>query len=309
MYQRATFWSWLLAWVAALAAPQAAAQQWLFHDPFLNWDFVNLTETDANDFEIVVATPNWSPPQTYTGFFPNFTTKPEPVSGGTLLSWSGTLVPPGGIAHVGAAMQGSGRILDAYWTLDGQKVGQSLAIVYELTQIFPLASGGEAIAMNLQVAPAFEGQAGLANIRTFRDLPADLLGLDELTRELAPRLNEPPLSELETEPAQLLGVDFSGGNPTFQSRPLPEIAQLPTGDSFFDVFVEPETFNVGARFESLLVADVVVWSPTLQEWQPIGQFWNLNPQSPEPTSAILLAIGGAAALGRGRRARGQTCAD
>jgi hypothetical protein len=275
----------------------ALAQQSIFHDPFLNWDFVNFTGGDANDFEIVVATPSWTPPQVYTGFFPNFTTHPDPGSGGTVLSWSGNSVPAGEVAHVGAAMMGSGKILDAYWTKDGLKVGPSIAIVYERTQVFPMPDRSEVVAMNLQVAPSFLGNAGLTNIRTFSDIPANMLGLDDLTQALDPRLNEPPLSELATIPTELVSLSLSG----VETRPLQPVSPLPTADSFFDVFVDITT-NIGPMFESLLTADVVVFNPDVGSWQPIGRFWNLNPQSPEPATVALLAIAAPLALSMRRRA-------
>lgn len=283
----------------------ARGQQSIFHDPFLNWDFINFTAADANDFEIVVATPNWTPPQVYTGFFPTFNTSSDPVSGGTKLSWSGNTVLPGGIAHVGAAMMGSGKILDAYWTKDGQKVGDSIAIVYEKTQVFRFPIGPAAIAMNLQVAPSFQGTAGLANIRTFCDLPADLLGLNDLTGALTQRLNEPPIHNHETIPTELVSLSLVGGEPIIQTRPLQPISVLPspglTADSFFDVFVDM-SFNANQRFESLLVADVLAFDPASNSWNPIGRFWNLNPQSPEPTSLVLMGLGGLLMLG-GRKTK------
>lgn len=280
------------------------AQQSIFHDPFLNWDFINFTGVDTNDFEIVVAKPNWTPSQVYTGFFPDFTTRPDAGSGGTVLSWSGNLVAPGQIAHVGAAMMGSGSIVDAYWTKDGEKVGPSLAIVYERTQVFPFPDRSEAIAMNLQVASTFQGTAGLQNIRTFSDLPADFLGLDDLTRDLD--LNQPALQQRETIPTELVSLDLVGGSPVIVTLPLQPVSVLPpanfTVDSFFDVFVDV-TFNVGPTFESLLTADVVVFNPSLDRWEPIGRFWNLNPQSPEPSGFALLCVGMIVSSLQGRRVK------
>lgn len=286
---------WLIAGALTLTwGSLAIAQQSIFHDPWLNWDFINYTNLEANDFEIVVARPNWTPPQVYTGFFPNFTTRPDPGSGGTILSWSGNGVPPGGIAHIGAAMQGSGRILGAHWTRDGLPIGEPLAIIYELTQIFPLPDLSEAVVMNLQVAPSFAGTAGLTNIRTFRDLPAELLDLDDLTSALDPHLQTPPLNMHETIPTELISLDLVGGSPIVVTQPLQPVSVLPPPtmiDSFFDVFVDVTT-NRGAAFESLLTADVVAFDQSLNIWRPIGRFWNLNPQSPEPATFVLLGIMG-----------------
>lgn len=305
---RSFHWSVLLAVIALLAtgADSVRAQQSIFHDPFLNWDFVNFTGVDANDFEIVVAQPNWTPPQVYTGYFPGFTTRPDAGSGGTVLSWSGNSVAPNAIAHVGAAMMGSGRILDAYWTKDGQKIGPSIAIVYERTQVFPRPGGSEVVAMNLQVAPGFDGTAGLANIRTFSDIPANLLGLDDLTRDLDHRLQMPPLSDLETIPTELVSLDLSG----IVTQPLQPVSVLPsptpTMDSFFDVFVDITT-NVGPAFESLLTADVMTFNRDLNTWQPIGRFWNLNPQSPEPAGLALIAMASTVAVATRHPRRKNRC--
>lgn len=78
------------------------------------------------------------------------------------------------------------------------------------------------------------------------------------------------------------------------TQPLQPVSVLPGGDftveSFFDVFVD-ESLNVGSEFESLLTADVVVFNPNLNTWEPIGWFWNINPQSPEPFSLVLLCAG------------------
>lgn len=148
--------------------------------------------------------------------------------------------------------------------------------------------------MNLQVAPNFQGTAGLQNIRTISDLPAELLGLDDLTRDLDPQLNQPPLMQLETIPTELVSLTLSGGTPVIETITLQPESILPGGqdppDSFFDVFVDV-SFNVGPLFESLLVADVVVFNPNLNTWEPIGRFWNINPQSPEPSSLVLLCAG------------------
>lgn len=282
-----------------VAPPPVSAQTSLFHDPFLNWDFINRAGGPANDFEIVVGAPAWMPPEVYTGFFPNFETRVDPESGGTILSWSGTSVQPGEIAHVGAAMMGSGRILDAYWTNDGVKVGQSIAITYETTQVFRLPNGPDAIAMNLQTAPAFEGTAGLLNIRTWSDLPEDLLGLGDLTSALDPQLSDPPFVDLETIPVELVSLQLVSGDPFIETLSLEPISPLPGGssppDSFFDVFVGLST-NTNPDFESLLTAEVVEFNPGTQQWDVIGRFWNINPQSPEPSTLVLLALGGAAVL-------------
>ena len=48
----------------ALAAGPATAQPQpgsVIHDPWLNWDFLNFTNQQVNDFEIVVSSPTYNP--------------------------------------------------------------------------------------------------------------------------------------------------------------------------------------------------------------------------------------------------------
>ena len=263
-------WSLVLFLLAIPLVGRAAVD--IFHDPFLNWDFVNFTGVEANNFEIIVDAPNWTPNGVYTGFFPNFSK--SPVNGGldTLLSWKGRNVPPATIAHVGLGMQGSGRILDAYWTKDGNRIpGGSLAIVYERTRVrrdpIPGTTGTADITMVLQATrgPDVTEPVMLTNIQTFMDLPAPLLGLDDLNADLDQQV---------------------GRLSNYRTSPNPDVVQNLPIDSFFDVFVGT-TQNIGPEWESLLIADVVVGT------QKIGMFWNLNPQCPEPTSLLgLLALGG-----------------
>ena len=64
-------------------------------------------------------------------------------------------------------------------------------------------------------------------------------------------------------------------------------------DSFFDVYLDtvPQDF-LGPQYESLLHAEV------LNQGNVIGQFWNLNPQSPEPATMLLLVLGALGVLRR-----------
>jgi len=261
--------------VLILLLPKSLPAQEIFHDPFLNWDFINFTNQTVNDFEIVVSTPNFNPNGVYTGFFPGFTTSPVDGGAHTKLAWSGRAVDPLQIAHVGAGMQGSGPILDAYWTKDGQRVdGGTIAILYEKTRVRRNPTGGPGdIDMLLQAVRGPDiptASVQLDNIRVFSDIPATMIGLNDLNRNL----NLDSLSSFERQPS------------------VRTINNLP-GDSFFDVFVGTSD-NLSPAFRSLLVGDVVV------NQQPIGRFWNLNPQSPEPGILGLLAVGGVLALARRR---------
>lgn len=270
-----------LAWCAVglIVAPAGVvAQTTIFHDPFLNWDFINFTGQEVNDFEVVVANPNYVPPAVYTGGlgFPNFSRSvgdfsPEPGLE-TMLRWSGRSFAPGAIAHVGAAMMGSGRILDAYWTRDGQKVGPSIGITYELTRVRRLTPTAPAVLdMVLNTSPAFAlenpGSSLLvSNIRTFMDMPADLLGLNDITSEL-------DLATLAN----------------FEVTPTPRQGEL-RPDTWLEVNLGT-TLNANANFEALLVADIVLVPPSLPPVL-IGRFWNINPQSPEPVLLGVIAASG-----------------
>jgi hypothetical protein len=259
--------AWLLSGSLGIATG-ASAQTTIFHDPFLNWDFINFTGQEVNDFEIVVASPNYVPPAVYTGGlgFPNFSRSVgdySPAPGlETLLRWSGRNFAPGAVAHVGAAMMGSGRILDAYWTRDGQKVGPSIGITYELTRVTRTSPTAPAVLdMVLNTSPAFaldnpNASLLISNIRTFRDIPADLLGLDDITAEL-------DLGRLSN----------------FEIPPNPSQGEL-VPDRWLEVSLGT-TLNANANFEALLVADIVLVPPSLPP-VVIGRFWNINPQSPEP---------------------------
>jgi hypothetical protein len=270
----------------------------VWHDPWLNWDFINMTGVAVNDLEIVVDNPNFNPSsndptQVNMGPWTQFAIRHDKDYDGdgdldTIMTWSGAVIPPGIIAHGGLYMNGSGLVLDAYWTLNGAKVGASTAITYERTKII----FDPEVHMELMIAPGWykehsSGEAGWTHIRTFVNIPADLLNLEDLNRTL----DLDSLSAYEVFPRV--------GGPT--GAPIgygDTIYGVP--DSFFDVFlaqIDPK--YAGPGYEALLHAEVVtVESPPV----PIGEFWNLNPQSPEPATLSLLALGALAIISR-RRAR------
>jgi hypothetical protein len=274
----------VLVIVSATAKGQS---QSIFHDPWLNWDFINLTGQVANDFEIIVESGTFSPNQVLLGMpFPAFGVTHADYDGDgnneTLMTWSGANVAANQIAHIGAYIQGSGKILGAQWTLNGQPIGLPLAISYELTEIRPTNSAE--IHMQLKMPQSFfdshpEEQAGWVGIRTFRNIPASLLDLGDLNRSL----------DLTTLAA-------------YEVTPKDGVTHLPiTGpilmstDSFFDVYLDTVSGEfLGPQYESLLYAEV------LNAGAPIGMFWNLNPQSPEPGSLLMLAFGGLILMRRKR---------
>jgi len=197
------------------------------------------------------------------------------------------LLPAGQVIHFGADMFGSGRIIDAYWTKDGQRV-LTIPIVYELTRVWVPGDPTDPLpppdpgTIEMLLSPAELYTAGdiyLKNIRTWYDIPAVQLGLADINRELD---------------------EGTIGGENGQSQ-----AGLFQIDSFFDVFYVGRTDpgHLGPQFESLLIADIytVTGAPGQQVETRVGTFWNLNPQSPEPGTLALLAIGGLAALRRRRR--------
>ena len=284
----------------ALAFAASAAQGVVvWHDPWLNWDFQNLSGFVVNDLEIWVDDPDGTfnpspndPTQVMKGLFPNFV-----VSQGCLdydgdkdmdtkLTWSGVNIPIGGTVHGGLYMKGSGRVLDAYWTLNGVKVGNSTVITYEKTEI----RGDPEVHMHLQVAPGWfvgrppEDEAGWTGIRTFVNIPANVLNLADINESL----DLSALSGYEVTPRR--------GGPTGAEISQSEYIMMSEGTSFFDVYLDTNDASYASPgFESLLYAQVVN-APAV-----IGQFWNLNPQSPEPATLALLGFGAMGLLARRKR--------
>lgn len=273
----------LLAGSPAYGAP-------VWHDPWLNWDFVNNLGQTVNDFAVIVDANNWVPQEEWSVPFPNFATSPYDYDGDgtaddTMCKWSGADVDPNQIAHGGLYMLGSGLVLDAFWTKDCQKIGPSTAITYELTEI----RGEPEVHMHLQIAPGFyadpnrtDPSAGWTNIRTFLNIPAGTLGLEDLTRTL----DLSTLTAYEVTPK-----NGETGDPIL---PTDTIWGVP--DSFFDVYldgIDPEYAT--PEYEALLHAEVV------NQGNVVGEFWNLNPQSPEPATLTLLVLGGLSLVYKRRR--------
>lgn len=316
-----------LAALAVLWMVPAGAQQVVTHDPWLNWDFRNLNLLPAYDFDIIVDANNFALPTPGNMVSPpgwSLTVQHTTLGGGdsdnTLLHWSGlTPINAGDWAHFGAYMGGSGPILDAYWTdAEGDKLGLSLPITYEQTWVYYPADEGPAwLGMELSWPDSFfdvvtdwEGvledwypggpwtnaQFGLTGIRTFAQIPAETLDLSQLNETF---LGTAGLDALEAQGYERtpredgpLGLEI---DPT-------KIYQV---ESFFDVFIDLEPgFTPSPEFESLLYAQVVVDldGDGLLLPVPIGAFWNLNSQSPEPSTGLLLAaVGMALALRRTKR--------
>ena len=287
--------------VAGSAAQGGGNPVPVWHDPWLNWDFINMTGVAVNDLEIVVDDPNFNPnpldpTKVNMGPWTQFAidhTRDYDHNGDkdTIMTWSGTpQVPvwilPGLIAHGGLYMKGSGMVLDAYWTLNGVKQGLSTAITYEQTRVVY----DPEVYMELRIAPGWYkdhsgGEAGWTHIRTFVNIPAELLDLEDLNRGLI----LDTLAAYEVFPKRPDGTTIAYGD-TIYGVP----------DSFFDVFLAqiPQE-KAGPGYEALLHAEVVAAaSPPVV----IGEFWNLNPQSPEPATLSLLALGALAIISR-RRAR------
>ena len=175
-------------------------------------------------------------------------------------------------------------------------MGQSTAITYEQTRV----EGDPDIYMELSIAPGFYedrpvgAQAGWTNIRTFVGIPSTVLNLANINSSL----DLSTLSAYEVTP--------KAGGPAGSDILTSDTIWRTSVDSFFDVFlanIPPEESN--PNFEALLVADVVMQENPGEPGEPpvpLGTFWNINPQSPEPATLFLLALGGAAVMLRKRKA-------
>ncbi len=269
------------------------------HDPWLNWTIINNSGQAVDDFEIVVDSSTYSNSGTLDQlmiglpFFNQFST--SVVNNNTVLKWSGPAgsVQPGVPAHIGALMKDSGPILDAYWTAGGQRVGVAPPIVMETTRLlFSETPTSAQVSMRLAMSGGFfsdtpTGQVGLTQIQTFRDIPSSLLGLQDINESL----NLGDLAAYQVTP-------YVGGSPLSTSDVVWFTGPGP--DSFFDVFLDlSTTSNLGSGYESLLYAQVL--TPNTPGIPVQVQFWNLNPQSPEPATLTILALGGAVLLSRRRR--------
>ena len=307
-----------VAMLFILAAPVVGGTiEW--HDPVLNWDFNNLTCGPVNDLSIIVDNPNqlfnpnlndpgqvWAFPfQTVQRFDGDFDGDGD---SDTKIKYSNPFAnipcflvdPVNGWAHGGLDMTGSGRVLDAYWTLNCNKVGASIPITYEKTEI----RADPEVHMHLEIADGFFDdplnyglEAGWTEIRTFVNLPYDLLDLPDLNRDLD--LSTLAAFEVTPEYGQP-GLPGTGGVPILPSDVM--LQGMPA-ESFFDVYLAdiPPEF-ASPQYESLLVATIVGPDPQNPDGNIMyGQFWNLNPQSPEPATLGLLAFGSLAALLRRRR--------
>ena len=290
----------VLAWGASPAMGQFRS---VYHDPWLNWDFWNFNATAANNFEIVVESGTFNPDplkgEVLIGApFPTFSVSHVYYDNNgdldTILKWSGANVNPpinpaaplpNEVAHIGAYMKDSGKILAAYWTDASGMLGLPLAISYELTEIRPMNSPAQ-VHMQLQMPQSFfdehpSEEAGWTNIRTFMNIPASVLGLADLNRDL----------DLSTLAGYEVAPREGGPAGAIITGPV-----MVTAESFFDVYLGTiEEEYQGPQYESLLVATA------LDPGVPIGMFWNLNPQCPEPATLALLGFGVAGLLARRRR--------
>ena len=126
-------------------------------------------------------------------------------------------------------------------------------------------------------------RSGWKNIRTFVNIPAAELDLADLNSGL----DLSALSAYEVTPKDggAGGTDILPGDYIWRT----------SVDSFFDVFlanIPQEKSN--NNYEALLVAEVWEQAPGQSAVPPptqLGTFWNLNPQSPEPATVLVLVLG------------------
>ena len=301
----------LLSVALILAATSVAQGEVVWHDPWLNWDFINQDPNGntimVNDFAVIVDDPTGNfnpnpadPNQQWALPFPTFQTFQADYDGDgdldRMCKWSGANVNPFATAHGGLYMKGSGLVLDAYWTLNCNKVYASTPVTYELTEI----RGDPEVHMHLTMGAGYfndpnhpdypNAEAGWTHIRTFVNIPADLLNLPDLT------------SDLDLSTLALFEVDPNHGVPGLPGAGAAigyDDIIWADPDSFFDVFlaeIPPE--YASPEYEALLVADVV------NQGQIVGSFWNLNPQSPEPGTITMVALGTCLILRRRRKRAG-----
>ena len=286
-----------------LTALSVHAQTVVEHPPWLNWDILNNTGAAANDFEIVVESPNYTvnagdPSQLIIG--PPFDTfgliyGTDPDGDGdndTVLTWQGGDVAPGAPVHIGALMTDSGPIVDAYWTNNGQRVGIAPPVVMETTRIL-FGQGLPQITMRLAMPTSFfdEVPGGstveMTGIRTFTDIPAGVLALGDINETLD--LNSLlPFENLSPDGPRL----GTASGPLI--TPSTVLSFPPSGpDSFFDIWLDT-TLTPGPQFESLLYAELNLIVAGEPNPIPVDvRFWNLNTQCPEPAT---LALAGLATL-------------
>ena len=256
----------------------AAVPVTLTHEGFLNWDIK--VDVDLDDFEIVVESPNFQPRQTYDGPFGTPTVTPS--GSNTKIHWSGATVPANTLFHVGLDMAGAGQMVSATATQGGNPVA-NVPIPFELTEIrYTGRSAAADVFMVFNTPQGFFDENPLAtvtleNVRTFIDLPADLLDLPDLNSGLN-------LGLLPNE-----------------TTPVPGSVQLFAPGNETEIYVG-QTINASPLYESLLFGQVFVDYDGPGAMEPVmtSEFWNLNPQSPEPSSLVLLAVGAVVAIKRRR---------
>ena len=282
-----------LAVIVLVTATVSAQPIIIDHEPWLNWEL--FTPVDATDVHLVVDNPDFQPREVFEDAQRSWRFDGVISTGNdAILSWVAddpNAGDAGSPVHIGADMTGAGRIIGAYWTYWGQTVAP-IPIVWELTRIIdpdPLNPANDVeVWMRLQTGEQYAptGQeVRLRNIRTYLDIPADVLGLADLNAGLDE-------TRITAEWGGRAGMAYPDVSDLLPSAP----------DSFFDVFVGvtlPEKSS--PEFESLLVADIMVSEAGGVNAQTFGWFWNLNPQCPEPGSMALLALGGLVALRRRRR--------
>lgn len=246
----------------------------VYHPAVSNWDLYNLTGQPVNDFDVIVASPDFEPSWTYNPGGTNQIIRGD-FNGDMIVETKIHYVFPtvavGELKHIGLRLPADVGMQDAYWTFNGVRVG-SQGIPYERTKVTRSAVGGSGeVVMQFQAPQLFAGNLTLSNIRAFRDLPAGLITGDQLNSSLI--LDS--LAAFEV-------------TPTFNP-----VAALPT-TGFFEVSLGNTLFT-GPEYESLLHATI------LSDNVVIGEVWTLNAQCPEPAFCSLIAAAAVIPAFRRRR--------
>lgn len=250
--------------VAALGVMTSAANAQWVKGTLSNFDVRNNTGATANDFELYLAGVNPSDVTSlYRGNYPN-----TAISDSTVIRWTGSTTPDGGVAHFGVGLRDSinPASVAMTWTFNGGIVGS----IPDVAQKWDWLSGQ-------QVARDDITNRSLTTVWIQRRVTTVLdltLNLDDLL------VGEPLWNAAQLiDPAPL---------PLLSNNTLTWDFDTTAGDSWFDVFNGVMMYDVYADAAGTV---------------PIVTFLNSIAIAavPEPATVVLLGLGGLMLLGLRRR--------